>query len=314
MENNPTPKRTPAQLMLLTLKGMGMGAADVVPGVSGGTIAFITGIYEELITGINNINLNALKIWKNQGFKSFWKHIHGTFFVFLFLGIFISIFSLAKIVTYLLDEHPILIWSFFFGLVLASAWLVGKTIKKWTPGVIIMLIIGTAVAFYISSIQTVGRSEGNLYIFFSGAIAICAMILPGISGSFILVLLGSYHIVLEAAKSFNVSLLAIFALGCLVGLLSFARLLKYLFQHFKELTIALLTGFLIGSLYKIWPWKTEVGTKPIVIHSDGREEYMTKNVLPALDNPDNLILYASLLMLAGMLLIIILERFAPDSE
>ena len=307
-------KRSPIQLALLSLKGIAMGAADVVPGVSGGTIAFISGIYEELIDSINNVNIGALKVWKNDGFKSFWNYINGTFFVFLFAGIIISIASLAKVVTYFLEVHPVLIWSFFFGLIVASVWLIGKTIKKWTLGVIITLLIGTGIAFYISSIESVANVDANWYIFLSGAIAICAMILPGISGSFILVLLGSYHIVLEAIKSRDLMIIGLFAVGCLVGLLTFARLLKFLFNHFKEITIALLTGFMIGSLYKVWPWKNQIGIEPLVIHSNGKEDWMMTNVLPANFEGEAFLLPAIGCAMGGMLLILILERFAPKES
>lgn len=307
-------KRSPIQLALLSLKGIAMGAADVVPGVSGGTIAFISGIYEELIDSINNVNIGALKVWKNDGFKSFWNYINGTFFVFLFAGIIISIASLAKVVTYFLEVHPVLIWSFFFGLIVASVWLIGKTIKKWTLGVIITLLIGTGIAFYISSIESVANVDANWYIFLSGAIAICAMILPGISGSFILVLLGSYHIVLEAIKSRDLMIIGLFAVGCLVGLLTFARLLKFLFNHFKEITIALLTGFMIGSLYKVWPWKNQIGIEPLVIHSNGKEDWMMTNVLPANFEGEAFLLPAIGCAMSGMLLILILERFAPKES
>lgn len=307
-------KRSPIQLALLSLKGMAMGAADVVPGVSGGTIAFISGIYEELIESINKINFGALKILKREGLKSFWNHINGTFFVFLFAGIIVSIASLAKVVTYLLDFHPVLIWSFFFGLILASVWLIGKTIKRWSPGVIVTLLIGTAIAFYISSIESVASVEAKWYILLSGALAICAMILPGISGSFILVLLGSYHIVLEAVKSRDLVVIGLFAIGCVIGLLTFARLLKYLFNHYKEITIALLTGFMIGSLYKVWPWKIKVGSEPLVIHSNGKEDWMMSNVLPANFEGDALFFPAIGCAIGGMLLILILERFAPKES
>lgn len=304
-------KRSPLQLAMLSLKGIAMGAADVVPGVSGGTIAFISGIYEELIESINKINFGALKVWKNEGFKSFWSHINGTFFVFLFAGIIISIATLAKVVTYFLEVHPVLIWSFFFGLIVASVWLVGKTIKKWSLGIIAMLLIGTIIAFYISSIESVAHVEAKWYIFLSGAIAICAMILPGISGSFILVLMGSYHIVLDAVKSKDLMIIGLFAMGCLIGLLTFARLLKYLFNHFKEITIALLTGFMIGSLYKVWPWKNQIGEEPLVIHSNGKEDWMMTNVLPANFNGEALLWPSIGCAIGGMLLILILERFAP---
>ena len=307
-------KRSPIQLGLLTLKGIAMGAADVVPGVSGGTIAFISGIYEELIDSINNINLGALKILRKEGFKTFWNHINGTFFVFLFSGIILSIASLAKGVTYLLEAHPVLIWSFFFGLIIASIFLVGKTIKKWNSGVWLSLIIGAGIAFYISSIQHVAHVEASWYIVLSGALAICAMILPGISGSFILVLLGSYHIVLSAIKDRDLVIISLFGIGCVVGLLTFARVLKFLFSKFKETTIAVLTGFMVGSLYKVWPWKIKMGDAPLVIHSNGKEDWMMQNVLPSNFEGDPLLPYAIGCLIGGFLLIVILERFAPKKK
>jgi putative membrane protein len=304
-------KRNPIQLALLSLKGMAMGAADVVPGVSGGTIAFISGIYEELIDGINNINLEALRILRKNGFKSFWNHVNGTFFLFLFSGIAISILTLSKLVLYLLEHHPVLIWSFFFGLVVASSWIIAKSVTKWNFATITFLLVGAVIAFFISSAQTVAHVDAKWYIFLSGAIAICAMILPGISGSFILVLMGSYHLVLNALHDKDLVIIGLFMSGCLVGILSFARLLKFLFSKFKELTIALLTGFMIGSLYKVWPWKGKIGSEPLVVHSDGREEWMTANVFPGNFDGDPLIWQAILCLLIGFLLIVVLERFAP---
>ncbi len=304
-------KRNPIQLALLSLKGVAMGAADVVPGVSGGTIAFISGIYEELIDSINGINLDALKVLKSQGIKAFWNHINGTFFAFLFMGIGISILSLAKLVSYLLAEHPVLIWSFFFGLVIASALLVAKSIKKWDVVLVIFLLLGTGIAFWISSQQTVGQANASWYIFLSGAIAICAMILPGISGSFILVLLGSYHLVLEALTSRDIPVIAIFLMGCVVGILSFARVLKFLFARFKTITIALLAGFMIGSLYKVWPWKINIGDAPLVIHSNGKEDWMQANVLPENFLGDPQLMLAVTYAVGGFLLVVLLERFGP---
>lgn len=303
-------KRSLVQNILLSVKGLAMGAADVVPGVSGGTIAFITGIYEELIESLSNINFGALAVLKKEGVKSFWNHINGTFFVFLFAGIFISILSLANGVSYLLEYHSVLLWSFFFGLIIASIWMVGKTIKKWSPGVIVALIIGTAIAFYISTIQTVADVDAKWYIVLSGAIAICAMILPGVSGSFILVLLGSYHMIIESIKDRDLVVIGLFGIGCLIGLMSFSKLLKYLFSKFKEVTIAVLTGFMIGSLYKIWPWKNAFGD-PIVIHSDGKEDYMMQNVLPEAFKGEAQLGVAIACMVGGLLLIVLLDRFSP---
>lgn len=304
-------ERTIGQRLLLSLKGVAMGAADVVPGVSGGTIAFITGIYEELIESINRISLSSLKVLKKDGVKAFWNEINGTFFLFLFAGIIVSIASLAKGVLYLLENHPILIWSFFFGLIVASAILVGKSITKWSVKEMVAVVIGTVIAGWISTIQTVGHADASWYIFLSGAIAICAMILPGISGSFILVLMGSYHQVLGAIKEKDFALIALFMGGCVVGILSFARLLKWLFAKFKNATVALLTGFMIGSLLKVWPWKAKVGSEPIVVHSDGREDWMTTNVSPMNFEGENLLLGAIVCAILGLALVLILERFAP---
>jgi len=307
-------ERSILQWMLVSLRGVAMGAADVVPGVSGGTIAFITGIYEELITSLNNINFGALKILFKEGIKPFWKHINGTFFIFLFGGIILSIATLAKGVSYLLENEPVMLWSFFFGLIVASVWLIGKSIKKWSIGVITALVIGTGVAFYISTIQTVAKVDAEWYILLSGAIAICAMILPGISGSFILVLLGSYKVVIDAIKNADLMIISLFALGCIIGLVTFSKLLKLLFENFKEITIALLTGFMIGSLYKVWPWKNKVGDEPLVIHSDGKKDWMMQNVLPGDFAGNDQLLYAVIAALGGLILIVILDRFAPKES
>lgn len=311
MEKQP---RSLSQLSGITLRGMAMGAADVIPGVSGGTIAFITGIYEELIGSISNINLAALKKLKNEGISSFWKHVNGNFFVALLLGIAISVLSLARVVTYLLVEYPVLLWAFFFGLIVASAQLILKTVTKWDVKTVIGLIIGTAVAAYISTVHVTASGGESWYIVLSGAIAICAMILPGISGSFILVLLGSYALVIEGLKNLDFTIIGLFCLGCLVGILSFSRLLKYLFENYKNLVLAILSGFLIGSLLKIWPWKNAIGDAPIVVHSDGKEDWMMANVLPGNFIGEPQILYVVLLALFGYLLVYLMDKFGNKSE
>lgn len=303
------PKRSLLQNILLTFKGMAMGAADVVPGVSGGTIAFISGIYEELIESINKINIGALRIWKKDGFKSFWEYINGTFFVFLFGGIGISIVSLAKVVTNLLESHPVLIWSFFFGLIIASVWLIGKSLTKWSIGTITALIIGGALAFYITTIQSVANIDADWFILLSGALAICAMILPGISGAFILLLLGSYDFVLQAITTRDFLVIGLFALGCLIGLLTFARVLKFLFSKFKNITIAILTGFMIGSLNKVWPWKDTVSFR--TDHHGDSVPFIQENVFPANFDGDAQLWFAIGCAVFGFLVIFILERFAP---
>lgn len=291
--------------LILVFKGMGMGAADVVPGVSGGTIAFISGIYEELIASIKSISLNTLKILKKNGIKAAWKSINGNFLAAVFAGIFLSIFTLTKLIKYLLENQPVAVWSFFFGLIIASIYFVGKQIGKWDVKTIGGLIIGTVIAFWITTISSEAQIGNKAFFFISGMIAICAMILPGISGSFILLLLGSYYAVLNAVHDRDFIILGIFALGCLVGLLAFSRLLDFLFKRFKEVTLAVLTGFLIGSLNKIWPWKETVKWR---LDSKGEQvPFIQENVLPGNYPGDSMFLLAVALMLVGIGLILILE-------
>ncbi|MFD0976112.1 DUF368 domain-containing protein [Salinimicrobium gaetbulicola] len=301
-------RRSFLDYLIITLKGMAMGAADVVPGVSGGTIAFISGIYEELIGTISGVNLDLLTTWREEGFKAMWKQLNGNFIVALLAGILISFFTVMRLANYLLENHPILIWSFFFGLVLASIYYVGKQIPKWSFNVFLFLVIGAAIAFYLTSLPPLAAAApGEIYLFFAGAIAICAMILPGISGSFILVLLGAYKTVSEATHNFDFKTLGILALGAIFGILSFSRLLKWLFKNYSTLTLATLTGFIAGSLNKIWPWKrileTETfGDKTLVLRDE--------SVLPWNFDSDPHMMQAFFLMLAGFLVILILEGLA----
>jgi putative membrane protein len=304
-------QRSLKDYLTITLKGMAMGAADVVPGVSGGTIAFITGIYQELITTISGINLGLIKTWKEQGFAAMWKEANGSFIVALLSGILISIFTVMRLTNYLLEAHPIMIWSFFFGLILASIWFVAKQIPKWNFKIVLALLIGAGVAFYIVSLPPMAAKESNLYIFFSGAIAICAMILPGISGAFILVLLGAYKRLTDAVHDFDFQTLGIFAVGAVIGLLSFSKILKWLFVHYSSITLAVLTGFIAGSLNKIWPWKHVLQTEMY-----GEKEVVLKeaSVLPWNFDGQPQTLYAILLMIAGFFLILGLEIFASKSS
>jgi len=232
-----------------------MGAADVVPGVSGGTIAFITGIYEELIDTISNVNLQSLQLLLKGKVAAFWKEVNGNFIISLLTGIAISIISLAKLIAFLLEDHAIATWSFFFGLVLASIPLVGRKVKNWKGSRYFAFGAGAIIAWLITDLPPVEETNASWYIFISGMIAICAMILPGISGSFILILLGSYLAVLSAVNNRDFVLILVFMGGAVIGLLSFSRLLKFMFSKFHDITIAVLSGFLLGSLNKIWPWK-----------------------------------------------------------
>ncbi len=237
-----------------------MGAADVVPGVSGGTIAFITGIYQELIDSIKSVNLRTLKLFFTGKFNEFWSEINGNFLLAVVIGIGISVLSLAKGLKYLLENHPILIWSFFFGLIVASAIYVGKDIKQWKIGTIISMIAGAVIAYFITIVTPAEAHSSYAFVFLSGSIAICAMILPGISGSFILVLLGMYKFILGAVSSFNLPVIAVFMVGASLGIILFSNLLSWLLKRYYNLTIALLAGFMIGSLNKVWPWKETVET------------------------------------------------------
>lgn len=280
-----------------------MGAADVVPGVSGGTIAFIVGIYDELLDSIKSINGASLKMFFSGKWKTFWKMINGNFLFFLILGIGISIFSLARLVTWLLTFYPILVWAFFFGLVLASTWFVGKDIKEWNWKTVLGFMGGTALAYYITIATPTETPTNLLFIFLCGAIAICAMILPGISGSFILVLLGKYYYIMDAIKTLNIIVLLVFAIGICVGITSFSRILSYALKHFRNITLSVLTGFMLGSLNKVWPWKETVET---FVDSDGVEKpLMEMNVLP-----NAYISEAVILMIVGFLLIYILEKIS----
>lgn len=284
---------------------MAMGAADVVPGVSGGTIAFISGIYEELLETINRLNLKTLKILFKDGFKEFWKAINGNFLASLLLGIAISVVSFAKGISFLLHNYPIELWSFFFGLVLASVLFVGKDIDRSKAGSWIALVLGVLIALYITQLKVGAYVDNPWYLFLSGALAICAMILPGISGSFILVLLGSYETVLNAVHQRDLQTIAIVGAGAIVGLLSFSKLLKWTFDHYKNITLALLTGFILGSLNKIWPWKEVLESKLI----DGKKFIIAEqNVSPFHSGNSSGFITALLLSVGGFLLIYILEK------
>jgi len=291
---------------MVTLKGMAMGVAELVPGVSGGTIAFVAGIYEELILSINNINLSLLKTLKTKGFSAFWSEINGNFLLALLAGMILSIFSFSKVISWLLENEPIPLWSFFFGLVLASVVYIVKAITKWNFPTILLMTIGAIIAYFITILPPSGNTDNYPFLFLSGAIAICAMILPGISGSFILVLLGSYKTILGAVDDKDLKVLAIVAVGALFGLFSFAKILKWLFEHYKNLTLAVLSGFILGSLNKIWPWKNIIDTYFI-----GKKEIvLDENISPFRFDGDPQLFTAIGLAIAGFSLIFILERLA----
>lgn len=298
-------KRTLKDYALISLKGMGMGAADIVPGVSGGTIALIAGIYEEFVDTLKSFNISAIKALKDNGLSGLWSHINGNFLVALVLGIGISLISMVKVIKFLLAVHPVLIWSFFFGLIVASAIFVAKTITKWNVANIIGLIGGTILIYWITSVVPAATPNTWWAVLISGAIAICAMILPGISGSFILVLLGKYAYIINSLSQFKLDVIALFGVGCITGLLSFSHLLSWLLKHYHNLTMAILTGFMIGSLNKIWPWKE---TLSFTTDRHGEQVPLEQiNLLPQNFEGENQLVFAVVLSVIGFTLIFVLE-------
>lgn len=289
-----------------------MGAADAVPGVSGGTIAFISGIYEELIATISGVNLSLFKTLKNKGFLAFWKQLNGSFLVALFTGILISFVTFMRLAKYLIENQPILIWSFFFGLIVASVFFVGKQITKWNLASILAFAIGAFSAYYISQLPSMANNDNPYFLFFAGALAICAMILPGISGAFILVILGAYKTLSDALHDFDLKKVAIFAAGALVGILSFSHVLKWLFKHYHNVTLAILTGFIFGSLNKIWPWKKVLTW---TANSEGIQmPLVEKSIFPSSYNGDPQLIFALILMVVGFLTIFILEKLGAKKD
>ena len=332
------PSRSLIQYLIITAKGLAMGAADAVPGVSGGTIAFISGIYEELVTTISNINLSLFKTLKDKGIAAFWEQLNGNFLIALVSGIAISFVTFIRIAKYLIENHPILIWAFFFGLIIASILYISKQITTWNFKIIISIILGAALAYYITTIPSLASNDNPYFLFIAGAIAICAMILPGISGSFILVILGAYKTLSDAVHDVDVKKLMLFILGAFVGLLSFSRILKWLYKHYENTTLAVLTGFIIGSLNKVWPWKETIsvfsketgsevmfntvsntGTLSVLQKStqdfDTYKIIIEKSISPnnysmINNNADSQLIYALIFMALGFLSIFVLEKIS----
>jgi len=293
-----------------------MGAADVVPGVSGGTIAFITGIYERLLVSLQTIVPALVELIKDRDFSSFWKKINGAFLMTLFSGILLSVLLFAKLIAYLLVNHPIPLWSFFFGLIVASVSIVGKQINEWNIRLFVSIVVGALIAYCFTQLSPASVEHSYLNAFLSGLIAICAMILPGISGSFILVMLGTYSFILGAIKDFDVIILAIFSSGCLVGLLSIANLLVWAFSRFRNITLALLTGFMIGALTKVWPWKE------VLTYREDRHgqllPLLEQNVLPntyeLITGTSAQVAMASVCFVVAVFGVLFLESFAGGSK
>ena len=301
---------------LTYLKGMAMGAADIVPGVSGGSIALIAGIYQQLLDSINSFNFENLILLKSFDFKKFYVNVNGSFLLSLLLGILTSIFALSKVITYLMKVHPIPLWSFFCGLILVSAFLILRDIKRWNLGVLIALAAGTAIAWWVTNLPPTTSPDALWFTFVAGAIAICAMILPGISGSFILLILGKYEMILKAVSDKDIFTLALFASGCVVGILSFSRVVSYLLRKFHSATIGLLSGFMLGSVNELWPWKIVTAWR--TSSSGEQKPFLTENILPTeyLDQVGQQPLMADAVMafLFGIGLVLVIEWLATKLQ
>ncbi|MGC9553622.1 DUF368 domain-containing protein [Vibrio metoecus] len=293
-------------------KGLAMGAADVVPGVSGGTIAFITGIYDTLLESIRRINPSLVGVLKAQGVAGAFRHVNGWFLITLFGGIFTSIATLAKLISWLLVAHPVPIWSFFFGLIVVSVWHMLRQVEQKTFSRLLWLIAGALFAYGITVLKPLHLEPTYLNVMLSGAIAICAMILPGISGSFILLLIGMYAPVLGAVKTLQIDILLLFLSGCVMGLLSFSHVLSWLLRRHRDITLTFLTGLMLGTLPKIWPWKETLSWR---VNSSGEQvPLLQRNLSPfefeALTSQPSQWVLAIVLMLAAVALVLGLEKYA----
>jgi putative membrane protein len=298
---------------VLSLKGLCMGSADVIPGVSGGTIALITGIYENLLQALKSLDATMVKKVLKLDLKGALAHVHIRFLICLFAGIGIAIISLARLMNFLLHHYPVFTWSLFFGLIAASILVVSRQVPSWTPRAGISLVAGTVVAALIVSLIPLETPDALWFIFLCGIIAICAMILPGISGAFILLILGKYEFITATLKNpflaQHIMIIFIFCLGCLIGLLSFARLLNYLLQNYRHLTLAFLTGLMVGSMPKIWPWKEILQTKII----RGKSHVIWgSNIMPQTLNSE--VYFAVVLAIIGFMVVLIIERLARGRE
>ncbi len=289
-----------------------MGSADVIPGVSGGTVAFITGIYEELINSIKSIDKEAFQLLLRFRFVDFWKKINGPFLISVLAGIVTSLISLARLMTYLLEHYPIQIWSFFFGLILISSPLILRDIRKWNMATVLSFIIGIVVAYLITVLSPTETPTNLPFIFFCGAFAICAMILPGISGAFMLLLIGKYEYMITALIELNLPVIMVFASGCFFGLLGFSHLLSWILTHYRFPTLAMLAGFMLGSLNKVWPWK-EV-TLFRVNHEGIRVPAFDRSIWPwdylEKTGQDPLLFKAILFAAIGIFMIVAIEKTA----
>jgi putative membrane protein len=299
--------------IFLVLKGIAMGAANVIPGVSGGTMALITGIFERLINAIKSFNGVAFKLLVRLKFKEFALHTDLYFLIAVFGGIGIAIISLARLFDYLFTNYPVYIWAYFFGLVLASVYFVGKTVHSWKTSVVIAFIIGTSVAIVISVLNPATENSGLIYLMLCGVVAICSMILPGLSGSFVLILMGNYQLVMiDAVNNRDMAILVPVAIGAVVGLIAFSHILSWVFKRYRDQTISLLTGFILGSLSILWPWQKMI----YLTDQDGHmilkkgEPIVVKyeRIIPEVFNSE--VIYAILFAVAGIISIWAVEKAA----
>ena len=295
----------------LFAKGVAMGAANVIPGVSGGTIALITGIYERLINALKSGDITSLKLLLSGKFSDFWQRIDGRWLSILIAGVAISIVTLAKLFEYLLEHHEQLTMAFFFGLILVSIWYVAKRIEHWKPSVWVALAIGASVAILIATLAPASENASFAYVFLCGVIAISSMILPGLSGSFVLIIMGNYALVIGAISTFSLSILLPMALGCMVGLIVFSHVLAWVFKHYQDHTLALMTGFVVGSLVVIWPWKNAIVEQVTRVGKPPKDVIVSYDwLLPSLSAPGTWL--AITLMLAGGISIALMEKYAGD--
>jgi putative membrane protein len=303
--------------LLLVLKGIAMGAANVIPGVSGGTIALITGIFERLIHAIKSFNLKAIRLLFSLKFKEFAHHVDLYFLVAVFGGIIIAILSLARLLGYLFIHYPVFIWSFFFGLVLASVYFVGKSISKWSSSVIVAFAIGAVAAFLITFLNPAAEDRSIPYLMLCGVVAICSMILPGLSGSFVLILMGNYQLVMiDSVNNLDLTVLIPTGIGMVAGLLAFSHFLSWVFKRYRNQTISLLTGFILGSLGILWPWQKTV----FMVDELGNnilkrgEPVVFKYIRYIPDYIDREVVFAILFAIAGIITIWVIEKLAGQKS
>ncbi|MBC2605650.1 DUF368 domain-containing protein [Pelagicoccus albus] len=304
-----------ANYIYLFLKGIAMGAANVIPGVSGGTIAFVTGIYTEFIDSLKAFDLTALKLALRFEIRALLKHVNFAFLFPLFLGVAVSLFSLGKLLDWLFSDYPILVWSFFFGLILASVYYVSENIRKRTAPVYITFVLGTVAALALALLKPAEENPAFLYVAICGVVAVCSMILPGLSGSFVLILMGNYQLVmLQAVPDLNLQVIFPFAIGGGIGFIVLSRAISYLLHHYHDTTLSALTGFILGSLAVIWPWKEEVflvDDAGELLLKDGESIVQGYQwYAPSLSNSGTWIAIA--LMVLGVLSVILLEKTAKS--